>query len=293
MAANDPFSALNPVIPDTAARSEATGSLRGKDAAAQRTQMKQLAQEFEAMLMNEMLADWRSSLLADEDESEEGMAGMSTMTDMVGSEFGRALSRSGGLGIAEVLMRSFERQLAGQQEVAGAVAPPATTAAGPPASLVEVARAARASFETANAPVAVPVTSGFGWRPDPFTGQTKFHAGLDLRMAYGQDVKSLDAGTVTFAGEQGGYGLTVVVDHGAGRQTRYAHLSSIDVQPGAVVSSGQRIARSGNSGRSTGPHLHVELLSGGKPVDPSGLLKRTVGDADWTAYGTPSSRATE
>ena len=82
-------------------------------------------------------------------------------------------------------------------------------------------------------------------------------------MAYGSPVAALAAGTVTFAGERGGYGTTVVVDHGNGRETLFAHLSSFDVRVGDQVDAGQIIARSGNSGRSTGAHLHVEVREGG------------------------------
>jgi murein DD-endopeptidase MepM/ murein hydrolase activator NlpD len=94
-------------------------------------------------------------------------------------------------------------------------------------------------------------------------------------MAYGQDVRSAASGRVASVQSMGGYGLTVVVDHGNGLQTRYAHLSAAALKPGDSVESGQVIARSGNSGRSTGPHLHFEVLENGQPVDPAaaaGLL---------------------
>ena len=115
------------------------------------------------------------------------------------------------------------------------------------------------------------MTSGFGWRSDPFTGAAKFHSGTDIRMAYGQDVKSAAAGTVSFVGEQSGYGLVVMVDHGNGVQSRYAHLSAAEVAVGDPVNSGQVIARSGNSGHSTGPHLHFEVLENGRPVAPESM----------------------
>lgn len=113
------------------------------------------------------------------------------------------------------------------------------------------------------------MSSPFGWRQDPITGGSSFHQGVDLKMAYGRDVKAAAAGTVVFAGTQGGYGQTVVINHEGGRQTRYAHLSAENVRAGDVVSEGQIIGKSGNSGRSTGPHLHFELLVDGHPVDPA------------------------
>lgn len=259
-------------------------SARG--AAPGRGDLARLAQEFEATLMNEMLSTWRQSLIADDEESG-GHQGI--LADTVGSEFGRALSRSGGLGIADVLIRALQRQYggAGEPHAEGlAAAPtdgaPALALAPPVASTRERhAEAAsgvapdRVAMAIADAPVrrlAGAVTSGFGWRSDPLSGQMKFHAGADVRMAYGQDVSTIAAGRVTFAGDRAGYGLTVVVDHDNGLETRYAHLSSTAVRVGDMVEAGGVIARSGNSGRSTGPHLHVELLRHGRPVDPSSVL---------------------
>jgi murein DD-endopeptidase MepM/ murein hydrolase activator NlpD len=125
-----------------------------------------------------------------------------------------------------------------------------------------------------SAPSAVPVlpegrvSSGYGWRTDPFNGQVRFHSGTDVKMAYGGDVQSAAAGRVTFVGEQSGYGLVVKIDHGNGVETRYGHLSHATVHVGETVGSGQRVARSGNSGRSTGPHLHFEVLENGRAVAP-------------------------
>ena len=90
-------------------------------------------------------------------------------------------------------------------------------------------------------------------------------------MAYGEDVRAAAGGVVRFAGEQGGYGLMVVVDHGDGIETRYAHLSSADVRVGTAVEAGQTIARSGRSGRTTGPHLHFEVRRAGQPVSPDSV----------------------
>jgi murein DD-endopeptidase MepM/ murein hydrolase activator NlpD len=100
------------------------------------------------------------------------------------------------------------------------------------------------------------------------SGARKFHAGVDIAVAYGREVKSAADGVVSFAGTQGGYGHTVVVDHGGGRQTRYAHLSEPLVRQGDRVAEGQVVGKSGNSGRSTGPHLHFEMLVNGRAVDP-------------------------
>ncbi len=117
-------------------------------------------------------------------------------------------------------------------------------------------------------PVAAPLSSSFGWRRDPIAGGTHFHAGVDLKAAYGRPVPAVEPGRVVFAGAQGGYGLTVVVDHGGGVQTRYAHLSQLDIRTGEDLAGGQVLGRVGNSGRSTGPHLHFEVVQDGVRVDP-------------------------
>ena len=118
-------------------------------------------------------------------------------------------------------------------------------------------------------PVAGAVTSAFGWRQDPFTRQMKFHQGVDLRAAYGQDVKSAASGRVVFSGEQGGYGTTVIVEHPDGMRTRYAHLSERLVKKGDELAAGQPLGRAGHSGRAKGTHLHFEVMTAeGKRVHP-------------------------
>ena len=91
---------------------------------------------------------------------------------------------------------------------------------------------------------------------------------MDLRAAYGEPIGAADAGTVVFAGEQGGYGQTVVVEHADGVRTRYAHLSSVTTEVGAEVKAGEAIGRAGRSGRATGTHLHFEVTQNGRPIDP-------------------------
>ncbi len=116
------------------------------------------------------------------------------------------------------------------------------------------------------------VTSAYGWRNDPFTGETKFHSGIDFRAPEGSDVASAGAGRVTFAGSLAGYGNTVVVQHANGLSTRYAHLSELLVKAGDDVTDKQVIGRAGQTGRATAAHLHFEVLEGGVPVDPTRLV---------------------
>jgi murein DD-endopeptidase MepM/ murein hydrolase activator NlpD len=117
------------------------------------------------------------------------------------------------------------------------------------------------------------VTSGFGPRIDPFLGTPALHTGVDLLEDYGAPVRATAAGTVVSAGFAGGYGNMVEINHGNGLATRYAHLSSIDVEPGENVNIGTVLGRIGATGRATGPHLHYEVRIDGEPVDPERFLR--------------------
>jgi murein DD-endopeptidase MepM/ murein hydrolase activator NlpD len=118
------------------------------------------------------------------------------------------------------------------------------------------------------------VTSKFGGRADPIESDKRFHAGVDLRAATGTPALAAQAGVVTRAGTAGNYGNLVVVDHGNGLQTRYGHLSRIDVKPGDKVAAGQEVGEVGATGRTTGPHLHFEVRQDGHAVDPATALKK-------------------
>jgi murein DD-endopeptidase MepM/ murein hydrolase activator NlpD len=117
------------------------------------------------------------------------------------------------------------------------------------------------------------VTSGFGSRIDPIDGTRKEHDGVDLGAPEGTSVQASAAGRVVFAGPRGGYGNLVIVDHGDGTRTRYAHCRSVGVAVGDAVTAGQPIAEVGNTGRSTGPHLHFEVRRDDVPVDPGTWLE--------------------
>jgi murein DD-endopeptidase MepM/ murein hydrolase activator NlpD len=112
------------------------------------------------------------------------------------------------------------------------------------------------------------VTSDFGVRLDPYSAERMMHRGLDIATAHGQPVHSPSDGTVVFAGTEGGYGKVLVIDHGYGVKTRYGHLSEIFVKLGERVKRGGRVAAVGNTGRSTGPHLHYEVRVNGIPENP-------------------------
>jgi murein DD-endopeptidase MepM/ murein hydrolase activator NlpD len=122
------------------------------------------------------------------------------------------------------------------------------------------------------APLDVASNSGFGFRTDPFTGRPALHTGLDFPAEPGTAIRAAAGGIVTSREVHLAYGQLLEIDHGNGVVTRYAHCSSIDVAVGALVKRGQPVARVGSSGRSTGPHLHFEVLVAGVPQDPARFL---------------------
>ncbi len=234
----------------------------------QRLELQRVAQQFEAMLLSQMLREMRKTVEWNEgDEGSQGLGlGTESFTEAIDGELALHLARSGGIGLTSQLMQSFDRlpSMARPGSDVGAVprwpAVPTEPAAGSPSSAVAIEEAR--------------VTSGFGWRSDPFSGASTFHKGVDLRAAYGQDVQAPAEGTVVFSGEQGGYGMTVVLEHADGSRSRYAHLSAATVDAGARVGEGQAVGRVGRSGRATGTHLHFEVTGAdGRPVPPGEWLK--------------------
>lgn len=113
------------------------------------------------------------------------------------------------------------------------------------------------------------ISSGFGWRKDPFTGQTALHEGVDFPAEPGTPIYSAAAGVVLSVERHAQYGNVVDIDHGDNLVTRYAHAALVLVKPGEFVKRGQHIAAVGNTGRSTGPHLHFEVLLRGVPQNPA------------------------
>lgn len=117
-------------------------------------------------------------------------------------------------------------------------------------------------------------SSNFGWRIDPFTGLSTFHEGIDFMSPKGRAIRAAAAGVVVYSGRHPQYGNMVEIDHGNGLVTRYAHASALDVTVGDVVVIGQKVGAVGNTGRSTGPHLHFEVRVRGAAVNPNKFLKR-------------------
>jgi murein DD-endopeptidase MepM/ murein hydrolase activator NlpD len=121
-------------------------------------------------------------------------------------------------------------------------------------------------------PSDAPMSSPFGWRTHPILGYRRLHTGLDFAGSYGSPIRAADTGTVIFSGWYGGYGKTVIINHGNGITTLYGHSSDLYVAEGQTVQRGQAIAAVGSTGLSTGPHLHFEVRKQGTPVNPADYL---------------------
>ncbi len=116
------------------------------------------------------------------------------------------------------------------------------------------------------------ISSPYGWRSHPLLGRGRLHAGIDFAAGYGSTIRAADSGTVIYSGWYGGYGKTVIINHGKGITTLYGHASELYVQEGESVKRGQPISAIGSTGFSTGPHLHFEVRKNGTPVDPANYL---------------------
>jgi len=135
-------------------------------------------------------------------------------------------------------------------------------------------------------PVEGPVTGSFGERIDPFNGEGAFHSGVDIGAIYGQPIMAPADAIVEFADFMGGYGRAVILDHGPGITTRYGHMKSFAVYPGQHVHRGDTIGYVGDSGRSTGPHLHYEVRINDVPVNPHKYLRVTYAHVGGFAAGS-------
>jgi murein DD-endopeptidase MepM/ murein hydrolase activator NlpD len=134
---------------------------------------------------------------------------------------------------------------------------------------------ANSSYTPSTWPVLGHITDSFGERLDPFSGEGAFHTGVDVASDYGAPVHATADGIITIAENHAGYGRLVVIDHGFGITTWYAHLSSFSAVPGARVKRGEVVGHTGISGRSTGPHVHYEVRMNNAPINPWRYMRAT------------------
>lgn len=198
-------------------------------------------------------------------------AGSAVRADMFADALADAMVKGGGIGLAAQL----ERSLMPDRGVVEPPSPLLTRALDTASSRTSAPplTSPLPSASTGGDPTTPRVTSPFGMRHDPFDGRLTRHDGVDLAAEEGTAIRAVAGGVVRSSGERGGYGRTVEIDHGNGVTTLYAHASELLVRDGDSVTQGQPIARVGNSGRSTGSHLHFELRQDGRALDPIRALK--------------------
>ena len=237
------------------------------------------ARQLEAFFLRQMLTEARpqgGGML------DGGFAG-DTFKQMLNEAIADKMTAAGGVGMTQM----FAKQLTKGAEVAAApVAPIAHPPSTPSGAVPGVTSIAPSSIPSGAGfdptllegaphlvlPVAGRPSSGYGLRSDPVHGGTVNHPGFDLAAPSGTEVAAAAGGTVVHAGPAGTYGNLVTLRHDNGFETRYAHLSAIDVQVGDVVAPGQDIGKVGTTGYSTGPHLHFEVRHDGTAIDPAALL---------------------
>lgn len=218
--------------------------------------LEDVAQEFESLFVQQLLTVMRQSL--GDDGLFEGNTGQDMYASMMDQALAQALSEDGGIGLAGPILQSLRKMQ--DQSGDGATSPAKTPPVESAESLAKRFSKALSSYR---------VTSPVGWRRDPFTDEWKFHKGVDLAFSEGSPIQSMTSGTVVFSGKQRGYGNTVIVEGPGGVRVRYAHLEELEVEEGTDIAKGQEIGLAGSTGRSTGPHLHVEIEQDGKVIDPS------------------------
>jgi len=212
------------------------------------------ARQFEGMMMKMMIKEMRKSI----PDGLFSSSGTEMFEDLFDEQLAEQIMASGsGFGLSE--------SITGSQPIPTSAEMTNFAMLGLSSSNLERSSAGDGSSSLINSER---LSSAFGIRMDPITGEERHHNGLDIAAPEGTPIGAMDDGVVTFAGENGSFGNLVVIEHQDGRVSRYAHCSEVWVEPGARVRAGEDIAAVGSTGRSTGPHLHLELLENGEHLDP-------------------------
>ena len=269
----------------------ATTQADKQDQPADNARLKEAAGAFESLFLEMMLKQMREAQL------EEGFFGGGTGSDTYQAMFDRNMADSmalnSPLGIGDRLYDSWIaagyggdkanevlRQLHADGNSIDHAAPTSRPTPTPEPTAVPVEVAAPSAPTKMTRPSEDGISRPYGFGHDPINGRWRFHGGVDLPARTGTGVLAVAPGRVEQVEEHGGYGLQVLIRHADGWTTRYAHLSSAEVQKGQWVGRGSRLGAVGNSGRSTGPHLHFETAKNNQKIDPSvaapGLIRPQV-----------------
>jgi len=233
------------------------------------------ARKFEAYLAQTMLREMRKTI---PDGGFFSGPAMDTFVDMFDQAVGERIAEGGRLGLAHQLTQALGGDIASGALPGLPGLPPVHGGRGRllPLGLPEFSgpeMPEHGGVKRGQWPVAGAVSSHFGGRSDPFTGEHRHHAGLDIAAPSGTPITAVESGEVIVAGRRKGYGNVVMVRHDDGTTGLYAHCRDLGVEMGARVEAGQSIATVGSTGRATGPHLHFELRADGKAVDPEAFYR--------------------
>ncbi len=220
------------------------------------------ARQFESVFLHQVFKSMRASL--PEDGWLSGGFGGQVFTDMLDQQYAEQASATGSLGLATLIAND----LGASDQPAGSAPAAHRHAVG-----MRAYGASARSSQSWAMPVEGRLSSPFGMRQLADDEHARMHDGMDIAAAHGAPIHAARGGVVEFAGVRGGYGNTVVLDHGDGTKSLYAHASELLVREGERVRKGAEIAQVGSTGHSTGPHLHFEVRRDGEPVDPASLLR--------------------
>ncbi len=234
-------------------------------------EMKKALKDFESLFINQMLKTMRESV--GKSELMHGGSGEDIYTSMLDEELAKSISNAGGIGLEKMLMKQMSNEYgkAASMDVTE-TARPVRTQLMPGVQIDAQGSLHKGPPQPMRLPVNGRISSEYGHRNDPFTGEARFHHGLDIAAPEGTPVYPAAQGTVIFSGKRGGYGNLVEVRHDDGSITRYGHTAMNLVRQGDEVEAGVPIALVGSTGRSTGPHLHFEVVKDGASVDPGPMI---------------------
>ncbi len=213
--------------------------------------LKKACKDFESLLTYQLLRSMRQTV--DKCDLFHGGTGEEMYETLLDQELAKSMAGREERGLSEILYRQLRRKEA-------------------PEAASEIPGSIPREPERPRWPLRGRISSEFGWRVDPLCGEKRFHHGMDVAAAEGTEIRAAMAGRVVLSDVREGYGNVVVVDHGHGFTTLYAHNRENLVQEGDWVRAGAPLARVGSTGRSTGPHLHFEVRRHGQHLDPMEFL---------------------